>query len=255
MGAVGRQSFVNILAVLFGALLLCVLTIDARIFVPLLLISTVVGADVLLRRFHRGQFRGIFATVLYLFVPTLVALGSALFLQKTDNTLLQVVGALVTAVLYAAVLNAEYLTVDAAPETYETARWALSFAGYLAAFALFTVIATARLPLAAATMAAAVVVFFLCVDMLREQAISTGRLMAYAASVAAVIAQVRWAAYYLAMPDLLAGALLLLTFYVVAGLLQEGLKGLDRRTVVEFAISAMVGLVIVSVVWVVWRVA
>jgi hypothetical protein len=245
--ALGQRGAINALAGVFGLVLLLYLLSGWTVLLLLLLGLAGVGVDQLLRAHPRAEFQGPTATAIYLFVPVLYALGAALFLRDVAGGPWSLPAAVIAAAIFALAAQAEYLTVDAAPETYPTARFALSLVSYLTAFALFAVVFTAELVLPAAVAIVSVVALLLTVDILRELEVQTGTLFAYAAAVAAVTAEVRWATYYLGLGDLVAAALLLITFYELTGLVQSYLSGhLDRRTVLEYALVFVVGLMFVG---------
>ena len=244
---VGRASLVNGVALLFGLALFAYLTLDLVLFLPLLLLIAAVGADQVLRPHASGRFVGLSDTLLYLFVPVLFALGSALFLNDVVTGFWTVVGTVAATALFTAVLHATYLSVDGQPDSFPLSRFVLSLTGYLTAFALFTVVFTSEMPLPAATFVVAAVALLLAIDLLREMDISTTALVAHAAAIGAIVAETRWAMYYLGLGNLLAGALLLVTYYVATGVVQSHLSGqLDRRTAVEYGVIGGIGLLIVT---------
>jgi hypothetical protein len=252
--ALGSRGAINGLAVGFGLAFLAYLATGQWLWLALLLVLASVGVDRVLRSHPAGQFRGVTATAIYLFVPVLFALGSALFFQEVARGWWNVLAATAAAAGFRAAVSNEYLTVDASPETYPAARAALSILSYLTAFALFTVVFISDLPLAPATLVVMLTALLLTVDNLREMEVETGTLFAYAAGVAAVLGELRLAMYFLPPGDLVAGGLLLIAFYPLTGLTQSYLGGqLDRRTIVEYAIVAGVGLAVIAVCWVVVR--
>jgi hypothetical protein len=213
----------------------------------LLLLCAGVGVDQILRAHPAGNFRGPAATAIYLFVPVLYTAAAALFLREQVTGAWSLPVSAVAAVFFTLAAHAEYITVEADPESYPQARFALNLVSYLAAFGLFTVVFTAGLPLAAATVIVAVTALLLTVDVLREMDVSLGALFAYAAAVAAILAELRCALYYLALDNALPGALLLVAFYVLTGVMQSYLSGhLDRRAVTEFCLIGAAGLLIVA---------
>ena len=237
----------NALAALFGLVLFAYLWLDTWYLLAALLVIAGVGVDQVLRMHPSTPFQGPLGTAIYLFVPVLFALGSALFLREIASGVWVLVLSVVAAGLFAACTHAEYLTVQAEAGTYAQARFALSVISYLTAFALFTVISTGGYALPAATLLVAVVVALLTVDLLRELDVRNAALFGYAGTVAVVLAEVRWAIYYLALGRLLAGGLLLIVFYVITGLVQSFLSGhLDRRTLGEFAVVGTVGSLIIA---------
>jgi hypothetical protein len=254
LAALGGWGAINGLAVGFGVFLLTYLATGLNLWLFVLLGWSTLGMDRVLRGHPSGQFRGIAATAIYLFVPVLFTVGSAVFLREVSSGIWNLLAATLAAVLFALAAHAEYVTVDATPESYPPARTALSLVSYLTAFALYTTVFTSDLPLALATLVVMLTSLLLTVDILREMEMQTGTLFAYAAGVAAVVAELRLAMYYLPPGDLVAGALLLLTFYELTGLTQSYLSGhLNRRTVLEYTGFGLVCLAIITVTWVLSR--
>jgi hypothetical protein len=64
-----------------------------------------------------------------------------------------------------------------------------------------------------------------------------------------VLGQVTWALNYWLLPGLTGGLLLLLIFYLMVGIAQQGLQGrLTRRVLLEFGIFALIALILIGVV-------
>ena len=71
------------------------------------------------------------------------------------------------------------------------------------------------------------------------------RIWFYAALVGLIMGQLTWALNYHALPGRVGGGLLLLTFYVLAGLVRENLlHGLERHVLVEYLLVCVGGLAI-----------
>ncbi len=243
----GRQVLINAIAAVFGLLLLVYLSTDAWWLLPVLVVWVAAGVDQALRGHPAARFSGVTATVIYLFVPVLFTLGTAIFLREVVSGVWNIPAAALAALLLSLAANAEYLTIEITPEHYPNARFVLSLISYVTAFGFFTVVSTSGLTLSAATLVVAVVALLLTVDILRELEVQTGVLFAYAAATGAVVAEVRWAVYYLGLPDLLAGGLLLIAFYEMTGLIQSYLSGhLDRSAIREFVTVGVVGLAVTA---------
>ncbi len=241
------QMLIHGMAALWGLVLLVYLWRGTPLLVAVLAALAAGTTDQALRIHPAARFRGLTATLWYLFVPTLYAAGVALFLREVSQGLWNVPAAAIAALLLSLSINAEYVAVDAAPDTYPNARFILSLVSYLTAFAFFTVVSTSDLPLPVATLAVAVTSLLLSLDILRELEVQTSTVLAYGGAAAVVIAEVRWAVYYLGLPDLLAGGLLLVTFYELTGLMQSYLSGhFDRGTVREFGAVGVLSLLIIA---------
>jgi hypothetical protein len=249
--SLSTRGAINGLALLYGLILLAYLATEQRLVLVGLVLVAAVGVDRALRAHPAGQFKGLAATAVYLFVPVLFTLGAALFLRELSSGFWNVPAAAIAALFFALSAHAEYVTVEASPATYPPARTALSLVSYLTAFALYTVVFTADLVLAPATLIVMITSLLLTVDILREMEVQTGTLFAYAAGVAAVAGELRLAMYFLPPGDLVAGALLLLAFYELTGLTQSYLSGhLDRRTILEYGGVGLVGVAVITVAWV-----
>ena len=67
------------------------------------------------------------------------------------------------------------------------------------------------------------------------------------AAIGLVVAEARWALYFLPLENYLAGVFLLLVFYVASGLVQHHLNDdLERPVVGEFALITAIGIAIVA---------
>jgi hypothetical protein len=90
--------------------------------------------------------------------------------------------------------------------------------------------------------------FLLTVDILRELEPDSSTLWIQSGAVAVVLAECRAALYYLSLADVLAGAFMLIAFYVMTGLVQNQMSGrLDRSTWLVYAGVAAVGFLLVVV--------
>lgn len=243
----GPRGLVYALGAAVGVLLLPYLLTGNLLLLALGLLAAIAGAAYALRGHPAGVLRGATGTALYVFVPALATTGTALYLRGLTSGVGSVPAAAVAGVVFAVATRSEYVTVDAAPDTYGAARLVLSLISYVTAFALFLVVFTAEVPLSVATLIVAVVALLLSMDILRDLEGDTATLFAYAGVCAIVVAEVCWALYYLALKDLIAPAFLLVTFYEVTGLIQSYLTGhFDRRTVAEYVVVGALGLLIIT---------
>lgn len=220
-------------------------------FLPLLLLLValaVVGADRIVRLHPQARFHGATATMLYLFVPGLFALGAGLLLGELGSTIGRLLATLAVTLVFLITVRTEYLTVDPDAETYDLARILLLYAIYLTAFFLFVVVFVAALPVWLGMALVAGTSFLLTVDIMRELEADSTTLWVQSGAVAAVMAECRLALYYLAIADVLAGAFMLIAFYVMTGLIQNQTSGrLDRGTLVMYAAVATAGLLLVLI--------
>lgn len=200
-------------------------------FLLLLVAVAVVGADRVVRLHPQARFHGASATLLYLFVPGLFALGAGLALREVDGAVWRFILWAAFSLCLLVAVRTEYLTVDPEADAYELARILLLLAVYLTAFLLFIVVFTAELPVLVGMALVGATAFLLTVDILRELEADTTTLWLEAGAIGIVVAETRLALYFLSIADVLAAAFLLLVFYPATGLIQNQIGGrLDRGT-------------------------
>ena len=183
-----------------------------------------------------------------LFLPTLLSLGSGLFLEDALNGYWVLPGALAVSVLMAAVLTAEYVSVDPYSRVYAGARFVLNLGTFLTAFAFYAVVYSFDVSLVPAALTVGLISLLLSVEVLRESEADPVRALVFAGAIGIIVAQARWALYFLPLESYLAGVFLLLVFYLTSGLVQHHLNDDLRPPVVsEFALITILGIVIVTI--------
>jgi hypothetical protein len=236
------------LSAAFAVVLLLYLLSGSLLLLLLLVAVAAVGADRLVRMHPEARFYGPTATLLYLFVPALYALGAGLLLGEWSSGLWDLPAALLGAVVFGITANTEYLTVDPNDQTYEAARFALLLVIYLVAAANFIVVFAADLNLIVGAVFVGATAFLLTMDMLRELETDTGALLVQAGAVALVMAEARLAVYFTPLADVFAGSFLLLAFYVITTMVQSLSTGrLDNRALRDLALVVLAGLAIILI--------
>jgi hypothetical protein len=82
---------------------------------------------------------------------------------------------------------------------------------------------------------------------LREAEGDPVRELVFAAAIGVVVAEARWALYFLPLESYLAGVFLLLVFYVASGLIQHHIDDdLNGPVIMEFSVIAAIGIAIVA---------
>jgi uncharacterized membrane protein YGL010W len=136
----------------------------------------------------------------------------------------------------------EYHTVDYGSKLYGPMRLALAVATYLAAFALYTVIFTRDVNLPLAAVLVGVVSLALAMELLRESRLLGPSSLLIGVAIGVSVAELRLALYYFPLDGLLAGALLIIGFYLATGLvhhLQD--HDLEWSTTTEYVLVSAVG--------------
>ncbi len=205
-----------------------------------------VGTDSIVRLhpLSRGR-KKLPCTFVFWILPGLATLLATLLLPRAPNRIYTLGSLATTGILLPLIITAEYHTVDPAAPGYRAARLGLNVVAYLIALVLFVLVYGSRarsLLSATATLAGG---GLLALDLLHGARQSLGRTSLYALIVGLVMGEIVWALNYSKVNSLTAGILLLLIFYLITGLSRQGLLGLlSRRILIEFALVALVGLVL-----------
>lgn len=215
---------------------------------PLIALLVTLAADGILRDHPAARRQQeLLWTAPRLFLPCLLALGSGLFLEDALRGYWVLPGSLVAGAAMAAVLSAEYNSIDPDSPSYAQGRFVLHIGTYLTAFSLYAVVYTFEVSLVPAALCVGLASTLLAVELLHEAESERGRTLVYAGVVGLVVAEARWALYFLPLESYLAAVFLLLVFYLASGLVQHHLSDdLTAPVLTEFAVIAALGVVIVT---------
>jgi len=169
-----------------------------------------IGTDSIVRLhpLSRGR-KKLPCTFVFWILPGLATLLATLLLPRAPNRIYTLGSLAMMGILLPLIITAEYHTVDPAAPGYRAARLGLNVVAYLIALVLFVLVYGSSL------------------------------------IVGLVMGEIVWALNYSKVNSLTAGILLLLIFYLITGLSRQGLLGLlSRRILIEFALVALVGLVL-----------
>ena len=248
--SVFRSARVPLLVTVYSIGLLLFLAVEpTRPWILLVVTALVgIGADGILREHPYAAHEDDAAwTAPLLFLPTLLTLGSGLFLEDVLDGYWIVPGTALAALLMAAVLYAEYLSIEADSDYYPGARFVLNIATYLTGFAFYAVVYSFDVSLLPAAFAAGLVSLLLSVEVLREAEADSVRALVFAGVIGLIVAEARWVLYFLPLESYLAAVFLLLVFYLTSGLVQHHLNDdLSQPVVTEFVGIALLGVVIVT---------
>lgn len=205
-------------------------------------ILTGLAADGIVRGHARWDEHRLLDTLPWAALPALGTLGGGLFIDRALEGFARPAAAIVPAVLVGAVAYAEHVTVDFQHPRYHGYRLGLAVATYLAAFALFTVAAGADIPIALSSGLIGLVAMVLTLDILRENRLFGEGALLLGLAVGVSLAELRLVLYFFPLDDLLAGALMIIGFYLATGLVHHFLDhDLEWATVGEYLLVAVVG--------------
>jgi hypothetical protein len=116
---------------------------------------------------------------------------------------------------------------------------------YLVALVLFVLIYSEKARSLVSATGVSLVSALLALEFLRSAGRGFGRTALYAAIAGLCTGEIIWAMNYWRISGVTGGLILLLGFYVFTGLASQQLRGkLTRRVLIEYAIVALVGLVV-----------
>jgi hypothetical protein len=182
----------------------------------------------------------------YWILPGAVAALSAYLLAHATMWPLWIGGLFLVGVSISLTISAEYTAVSPDDSGYPLARLALNVLAYLLAFTFFAIIYHTRsrsLVTATLTLLAAAL---LALDLLSVAEVQLWRVLLFAGIVGLVVGESTWALNYWQISAWAGGLFLLLVFYIVVNVAhQHLLERLSVSTLVEFAVVAIVVLVII----------
>ena len=173
------------------------------------------------------------------------AAGLALVLWRPDDLLLARGLPLLGGLLVGLSIFAQDREIAVSEDVAESAtlpKQLLSLLTYLAAFGLFTLVYQIKERSLISATTTAFVAAVLSLVLLRGAGASRQRTVLYAALIGASLGEVTWALNYWVVRELVGGAVLLLIYYVLVGLIEIVLRGeLSRRLLAEYLGVGIVG--------------
>ncbi|HML96948.1 MAG TPA: hypothetical protein PKD75_00565 [Tepidiformaceae bacterium] len=199
------------------------------------------ATDGLVRRHPRWAGHGFFSSIVYTFLPALGVLGAGLFIDHAVDGYARPLIAAAAALLVGAVAFGEYETVDFGSRLYGTFRLMMAIATYLVAFSFFTVIYTRDYELPVAAVMVGFVAGLLAMELLRESRLAGPSSLLVGIAIGISLAELRIALYFFPLDGLLAGALLIIAFYLATGLVHHMLDhDLEWGTTAEYVLVTAV---------------
>ena len=174
---------------------------------------------------------------------------SVVLLPLAPSSLIQVLALIVSGTLLALSLFGLYATVERGRPGFRRARLLVDALAYGSALLLFLFVYQARTRSLLSGTLIAFTAMLLAIEILRTVTDGPSTALIYGGIVGLVLGQVTWALNYWRLPGLTGGLLLLLTFYLLVGIAQQGLQDrLNRRVLLEFGIFALVALILIALV-------
>lgn len=183
-------------------------------------------------------------------LPMALSLIAVLLLPQAPTRLIQVAVIIGSGILVALSLFCLYSAVEAGQPGFRRARLTLNALAYGSALLFFLFVYQTRTRSLLSGTSVALTGALLAVEVLRSRRIPVSVVLSHGAAIGLVLGQVTWALnYWRGLPDLSASLLLLLIFYLMVGVTQQGLQQrLNRRVLLEFLAFAVLALVLIAAV-------
>ena len=250
LSGIPRSASIPLLSILYAIGTTLFVTVEpTQPWVLLVVVALVgLGTDGIMRSHPRASLRRWSDTAPALFVPVLFALASGLFLEEVVGGFRSVPAVIVAAGLLAGGLYGEYVTAVEHGPSFALGRLVLNVLTFVSAFAFYAVVYEFNVGLMPASFAVGLFSMLLAVEIFRESEADAYRALIFSAVIGVVLAEARWALYFIPLDGFLAATLLLLIFYQTTGLIQHHLTGhLDRSVAAEFSVVTALGLTLVIV--------
>jgi hypothetical protein len=182
-------------------------------------------------------------------LPMALAIISTVLLPSASSALLQVLALALSGTLLAAAYFGLYATVERGKPGFRRARLWLDALAYGSALILFLFVYQTRTRSLVSGTLVAVTAMLLAAEILRTATSRSSGALTYGGIIGLILGQVTWALNYWVLPGLTGGLLLLLIFYLLVGIAQQGLQErLTARVMWEFIVFGLIALVLIALV-------
>ncbi len=184
-------------------------------------------------------------------VPGLLIMALAVWLNEIDELRAWIAGIVASAVIIPVALSVECRAVDETQRSQRSLSWFQQSLIYLSAVIFFALIYDARLRSMLSVSLVALISALLSIRLFWITAASPGELVQYGVVTGLIVGQMTWGLNYWGLSGMQGGLLLLLAFYLVAGLIQQFLQGqfngnqTSRRILLEYGGLAFVALFLI----------
>ncbi len=181
-------------------------------------------------------------STIYWILPALLVVGLSGWLAAAGNQGIWVAGFVLSALLVPVALAVEYAHVDPQERQRPLIHWSEIALIYLVTVTLYALIFDQRARTLLSGPAVIVVTTLLAARFLYFSVDKTGDAFLYGSTVGILLGLMTWVINYWPISTFQGSLTLFLLFYAVVGLIQQNLDGrFGRRTVMEYAVVAILG--------------
>ena len=200
------------------------------------------AVDGIVRSSPAWQVDGPFAGAVYTVLPAVAVVGAGLFVDHALDGYARPLTAGAGALLVGVTAFGEYQTVNYGSRMYGAMRLVLAVMTYLAAFAVYAVVFSLDLRIWLSAGLIGITSAALSIELLRESRLLGSSSILVGAAIGVTLAELRIALYFFPTDGLLAGAILIIGFYLATGLVHHLLDhDLEPATLAEYLLVAAVG--------------
>lgn len=232
--------------IVFGTPLTIEINTPTLLAVPLLVLAAS-GVDAVVRAHPQAQAGELPNTWILWSLPCALVLTAAQLLPLIQARITWLIILALIGFLLAAISMIMYHTIDEHDRYYHLSRVALNFITYAVVLLLFLIVYQSRTRSVFSGTLTSAISTLLTIELLRgansdAKPITLREVLTYGLLCGLVLGEATWALNYWQLPSLTGGFLMLLMFYLLVGLAQQGIAGVWRRTVVlEFLVIGAVG--------------
>lgn len=213
----------------------------ATILAAILVGLVALGTDSVIRSHPRAQAGELANTWVFWALPCALVVVAAQLLPLAETKLIWLGGLLLTGLLLTLAEVAAYRTIDPLAPGARRARGFLTLLTFAVAVMLFLVVYQSRMRSLLSATWVLTVSTLLALEILRETGRPLRQILPFAAITGLVLGETTWALNYWRGPSLNGGLFLLLGFYLLVGLAQQGIQArLSRRVLAEFAVVTLI---------------
>jgi hypothetical protein len=236
--------------IVFGTPLSVEINSSTLLAVPLLVLAAS-GVEAVVRAHPLAQAGELPYTWILWSLPCALVLTAAQLLPLIPGRITWLAVLALIGVLLAAISIIIYHTIDERDHYYRLSRVALNFITYAVVLLLFLIVYQSRARSVLSGTVTAAIGALLTIELLRgaestARSVTLRQVLTYGLLCGLVLGEATWALNYWQLPSLTAGFLMLLMFYLLVGLAQQGIAGAWRRMVVlEFLAIGAVGCLLI----------
>jgi hypothetical protein len=176
-------------------------------------------------------------------LPIALVVVALLLLPVAPSNPYWLVGLILTGIALGLSMAGIYYTIDPFATGYRRARLGLNALTYLVVLALFLVVYRTRVRSIVSATEVTLVSALLALELLRGSERPVRVLVLYAGITGLLLGQATWALNYWRLDSITGGLVLLLLFYNIVGLAQNGLQGpIRRRVIIEHGLISLAAL-------------